>query len=80
MVIFVNNFAGCNILHYSSTKSRRVTRSVLATELFAYDGGFDYWSMIRDAYSDIYGFTVTLDIWVDAKCLSNYITGLNTTT
>lgn len=33
VILLTNNFDSANILHYSSVKSKRVTRSVLAAEL-----------------------------------------------
>lgn len=34
MVVVVDKWGHCNILHYSLTKSRCVTRSVLVAEVF----------------------------------------------
>lgn len=40
----------CNIIHYSSSKSKRVCRSVLAAELFALMEGFDIGYTVRDSF------------------------------
>ena len=36
--------------------------------------------MIRDAHNDVYGRILSLDLWVDAKCLWDCVTGIKTTT
>lgn len=75
-MIVTDNHKQCNVLHYSWTKSRRVTRSVLAAELFVAAQGYDYGSMIRQAHNETYGRVVTMDLWVDEKCLWDCVTGL----
>lgn len=39
-----------NLLHYSSTKSKRVTRSVLASEIYSMVGGVDMAISINDTF------------------------------
>lgn len=68
-----------NILHYSSTKSRRVTRSVLSSELFAAVHAFDYASTIRTTLCDVFDQNVPLTLYTDSKCLFDGIMGFNAT-
>lgn len=79
MVLVVDNFAQCIVLNNASTKSRRVTSSVSAAELFEAAGGFNYRSMIREECNDRYGRTVRFDLWVDDNCLWDCIKGLKKT-
>lgn len=80
MVVVVEQYKRCNILHFSSTKSRRVTRSDLAAEIFfPAEQGFDYGSMIREKHNDVYGRILQLDLWVNDKCLWDAVTGIKTT-
>ena len=41
IILLVDKFNTCNILNYSSRKSRRVTRSVFGGELYAFADAFD---------------------------------------
>lgn len=56
-----------NIVHYSIFKSKRVTRSVLAAELFAVVYAFYFASTVRFAVNDIMGRQVPLSIYTDSK-------------
>lgn len=69
MFFMMDNTKNCNIIHYSSTKSLRVTQSVLSAEIFAAAEGFVYGSIIRQFCNDIYVMTLSLDLSVDSKCL-----------
>lgn len=57
-----------------------MTRSVLAAELFVAANGFDHGSMVRQAHNEIYGRVIDMDLWVDAKCFWDCVTGMKTTT
>ncbi len=58
-----------NIVHYSSLKSKRITRSVLAAELYAMVHGFDHGCTILDTIRKFIGNPVPLRIYTDSKCL-----------
>lgn len=68
-----------NIINYSSIKSKRVTRSVLAAELYAIVHGFDYGYVLRHTIGKIIGTDVKLKLYTDSKCLFDSLISLNTT-
>lgn len=70
----------CNILHYSSHKSRRVVRSVMGGEVYAFADGFDFGITIRHDLQRIIGKKLSLSIFTDSKCLFDVITKHTTTT
>lgn len=69
-----------NVIHYSSFKSKRVTRSVLAAELFAAIHAFDISSTLRLSLNDLFGYAVPLILYTASKSLFDSVTGLNSTT
>lgn len=68
-----------NILHYSNIKSKRVTQSVLAAQLFAEAHAIDYAATLRMTINDIFGKTVPLTFYTDSKSLYDGIVGMNAT-
>jgi len=69
-----------NILHWSSTKYKRVTRSVLASELYTIVAGFDNGSAIQTTVKAILSNDkVLLVICTDSYSLYDCITKLGTT-
>ena len=68
-----------NILHWSSTKCKRVTRSVLASELYAMSNGFDMAACIKATVELILDLTVPLTICTDSKSLYDCLVKLGTT-
>ena len=69
-----------NIIHYSSAKSKRITRSVLAAKLSAMAAEFDIAAATRPTISKIVGSEVPLVICTDSKSLYNALVTINTTT
>ncbi|KAL2885168.1 Ribonuclease H-like domain [Ceratocystis lukuohia] len=69
-----------NIVHWSSTKCKRVTRSVLAAELYALVHGFDVAACLKATYDEIYKRKVPLVLCTDSKSIFDAITRLGTTT
>ena len=65
-----------NILHQSSTKYKRVTRSVLASELYVIVVGFDIGSVIQTTSSGILSTEIPLVICTDSYSLYDYMTKL----
>lgn len=53
VIVLADDSKNANILHWSSTKCRRVTRSVLASELYALVHGFDMASVIKTTLEKI---------------------------
>lgn len=59
-----------NIVHYSSVKSKRVSKSVLASELFSMVGGFDVGFVILDSVARMFGRkNVDLSIFTNSHTL-----------
>lgn len=56
-----------NVLHYSSFKSKRVTRSVLASELFAVVYAFDYALTLMVTLKETLKRSIPLAIITDSK-------------
>ena len=73
-----------NILHWSSTKCKRVTRSVLASELYGMAHGFDMGASVKSTIDRILGtdvnlFQLPLVICTDSKSLYECLVKLGTT-
>ncbi|KHJ30833.1 hypothetical protein EV44_g3495 [Erysiphe necator] len=68
-----------NILHWSSTKCKRITRSVLAAELYALVNGFDSATTIKSTLERILCMQLPLIICTDSKSLYDCLVKLGTT-
>jgi len=68
-----------NILHWSSVKCKRVTRSVLASELYATAHGFDIGAAIKSTIDLILGSDVPLLLCTDSRSLYHCLVKLGTT-
>lgn len=69
----------CNIIQWSSTKCKRVTRSVLAAELYAMVQGFDAASALKNCVDQIFKKPIPLIICVDSFSLYECMVKLGTT-
>ncbi len=68
-----------NIIHYGSSRYKRVTRSVLAAEVHALVYGFDNAFVARDILKEILGRDIPIDGIVDSRTLFNEIAKNSTT-
>ncbi len=80
IAVLLDGSGNANVVHYASVKSKRITRSVLAAELYAMVLGFDHCSPIRITLQNILRRRVSLHLYTDSKCLFDGLTTLNTTT
>lgn len=69
-----------NIAHYSSTKSRRVTRSVLAAELFAMANAFDSDRTFKLTLKQMYNLKTEMTMCTDTKSLFDLLIGITSST
>lgn len=68
-----------NIIHWSSTKSKRVVRSVLAAELYAMVAGFDIAAALKETINKVMDRHVPLVVCTDSFSLYECVTKLGTT-
>lgn len=80
VICLADKFNKANVLHYTSVKSKRVTRSVLAAELFAAVAAFDYSSTLRGTINEVFGRIIPLVLFTDSKSLYDCLVGINSTT
>jgi hypothetical protein len=78
-IIVLADQDNANILHWSSTKCKRVTRSVLASELYAMSNAFDISSAIKCTLEKILRTSLPLTICTDSKSLYDCLVKLGTT-
>jgi len=62
-----------------STKYKRVTRSVLALELYSIAHGFNIGSLVKTIINRILEIEVPLVVYIDSKSLYEYLVKLGTT-
>lgn len=66
----------CSLISWASNRSKRVTRSVLAAELFALSHAYDVGFGLRHTLSSLLGREVPLKIYTDSKTLFQSVTNL----
>jgi hypothetical protein len=77
--VLSNESERANILHWSSTKCKRVTRSILASELYAMVHGFDTAGAIKATIDEVLNIQVPLVLCTDSKSLYDCLVKLGTT-
>jgi hypothetical protein len=60
-------------------KYKRVTRSVLASELYGIAHGFDIGNLVKSTINKVLEIEVLLVIYIDSKSLYEYLVKLGTT-
>ncbi len=78
-VICFTNFKHVNIVHWSSIKCKRVTRSVLAAKLYAFAHDFDLETTLKATLFAILDRFVSLVLCIDSKSLYDCLIKLDTT-
>ena len=80
VITLVDKDNKANILHWSSIKCKRVTRSVLASELYGMAHGFDTGAAIKATIEKILQLErLPLILCTDSKSLYNCLVKLGTT-
>lgn len=80
VICLADGKSNANIGHYSSFKSKRVSRSVLAAEVFALVHAFDSVSSIREYISLMFDRIILLSVYNNSKSLFDAIVGIHPTT
>lgn len=80
VIVLADAMDRANIIHWSSIKCKRVTRSVLASELYAMVHGFDAGAVIKSTIEKILGISVLpLITCIDSKSLYECLVKLGST-
>ncbi len=73
VVAAMNTSGAANIVHYGSSRCRRVARSVVRAELLALMEGFDVAFTVKHAMREIHQRDVPLDIFTDSRTVFNIV-------
>jgi hypothetical protein len=79
VIVLADTNNRANILHWSSIKCKRITRSVLAAELYAMAHSFDKGMVIKTTIEKILGKSIPLIVCTDSKSLYDCLVKLGTT-
>lgn len=79
VLVLADATGSANIIHWSSIKCKRVTRSVLASELYALAHAFDIGAAVKASLDNILGTLVPLILCTDSKSLYDCLVKLGTT-
>lgn len=67
VILLVDKSRNCSILSWSSSKCKRVTRSVLAAELYALAHGFDAGYALCNTIGTLLGRNITMRVFTDSR-------------
>lgn len=73
VLVLTDASGNANIIHYGSSRCKRVTRSVMAAEVHALIYGFDNAYLARDILQEILEKEINIDGYVEYKTVFNVI-------
>lgn len=73
VVLLVDSNNNANIIHYGSSRCKRVTRSVMAAELHALVYGFDQAFVVRAVLEELLGQSIQIDGYIDSRTVFNVV-------
>lgn len=79
VILLCDSSNACHFLDYASKKCKRVVRSILGGELYAFTEGFDSAFMLKHDLERIYGKHIPLQMRTDSKQMFDVITKASTT-
>jgi hypothetical protein len=79
VLVLADGSGRANTIHWSSTKCKRVTRSVLASELYGMAHGFDIGGLVKSTIDKALEIEVLLVVYTDSKSLYKCLVKLGTT-
>jgi hypothetical protein len=80
VIMLVDGKNNANIVHYASRRCTRVTRSVLAAELYALVLGFDHSVLVREICTEILERAISIDGMIASQTLFDIVTRLSSPT
>ena len=78
-IIVLSDNSRANVLHWTSVKCKRVTRSVLASELYAIVLGFDIAGALKAITNEVLNINLLLILCTNSKSLYKCLVKLGTT-
>lgn len=75
-----NRVGNASVLHYTSAKSTKITRSILVAERLAVVKACNVSSTLRTALNDIFGRVLPLILYIDSIYFYDRLVGTNSTT
>ena len=79
VIVMADSNNQANIVHWSLVKCKRITRSVLASELYVMTHRFDIGTAIKSTVDRILEINLPLVLCTDSKSLYNCLVKLGTT-
>ncbi|KAI1003692.1 hypothetical protein K3495_g4515 [Podosphaera aphanis] len=79
VLVFADSSKQANLIHWSSTKCKRVTRSVLASELYAMVHGFDIGAAVKSAVEQLTQTKIPLTLCTESRSLHDCLVKLGST-
>ena len=74
VLVLADDSGDANIIHYGSSRCKRVTRSVMAAEIHALVYGFDNAYVARDMLEELLAKQVHIDSYVESRALFYVVT------